>query len=183
MSEIEIELSPVDHITTDALGPKGKRVFYIQGTQGNQVVTVIAEKLQIQALAIGAKQFLEDIGERFPELSEVSSEYNQEFMKIMPPVDPLFRIADIGLGYNVEKDWVVLIIHELIPENFETLDDDLAQEVGVIRFSCTRDQLQALSEWGLEVVQSGRKICVQCGQLEEPDGHLCVKKNGGYKVN
>ena len=27
----EIELNPVSHITADAIGPPGKRVFYLQG--------------------------------------------------------------------------------------------------------------------------------------------------------
>ena len=72
MPRIEIELSPVDHITTDAIGAKGKRVFYLQGTKGDQIVTLIAEKFQIQALAVGVEQFLAEIAERFPELPEAS---------------------------------------------------------------------------------------------------------------
>ena len=29
MPRFEIELSPVDHVTADAIGPKGQRVFYL----------------------------------------------------------------------------------------------------------------------------------------------------------
>jgi len=181
MPRFEIDLSPVDHITADAIGPKGKRVFYLQGTQDHQIVTLIAEKFQIQALAMAIEEFLEEIVERFPELPKLSGEYHEDIMQIIPPVDPLCRLADIGLGYDVENDRAVLIIHELISENIETLDDDPAQEPGTVRFSCTRNQLQALGRWGMKVVQSGRAICSQCGQLEEPEGHFCVKKNGGHK--
>ncbi|MBT3712201.1 MAG: DUF3090 family protein, partial [Anaerolineae bacterium] len=78
MPRIEIELSPVDHITTDAIGAKGKRVFYLQGTKGVQVVTLIAEKFQIQALAAGVEQFLVEVAERFPDLPEASPEYNED---------------------------------------------------------------------------------------------------------
>jgi uncharacterized repeat protein (TIGR03847 family) len=184
MPRFEIELAPVDHVTTDAIGPKGNRVFYLQGTQGDQVVTLVAEKFQIQALAIGAEQFLDEITERFPELPKPSAEYNEGIMQIIPPVEPLFRIADVGLGYNAENDWVVLIIHQLMPENTELVEENNPdQEAGVVRFSCTRDQLQALGRWGAEVTQRGRKICTQCGQPEEPEGHFCVKKNGGHKHN
>ena len=35
MPHEEIELRPVTHITTDAIGQPGKRVFYIQGWQEN----------------------------------------------------------------------------------------------------------------------------------------------------
>ncbi len=181
MPRIEIELSPVDHITSDALGAKGKRVFYLQGVKGNQVVTLIAEKFQIQALAVGVEQFLDDLAKRFPELPEASPDYDEDFMRIMPPVDPLFRLADIGLGYSIEEDLVVLVIHELTPENVEVVEDGPAEEPGVVRFLCTRDQLHALASWGSEIVQRGRAICSQCGQPEEPEGHFCVKKNGGHK--
>ena len=33
MAPTEIDLNPVSHITTDAIGQPGKRVFYIQGWQ------------------------------------------------------------------------------------------------------------------------------------------------------
>lgn len=174
MPRFEIELSPVDHITTDAIGPKGKRVFYIQGAKEHQIVTLIAEKFQIQALSVGIEQFLAEISDRFPELQEVPDEYDNEIMQITPPVDPICRIADIGLSYSVENDWAVLIVHELISENNED------EEPGVARFSCTRAQLKALSLWGAEVCKRGRQICTQCGELEEADGHFCIKKNGGH---
>ena len=68
MPRIEIELLPVDHITTDAIGPKGQRVFYIQATKDDQVVTLITEKFQIQSLAVGIEQFLVEVLERYPDI-------------------------------------------------------------------------------------------------------------------
>ena len=135
------------------------------------------------SLAIGVEQIFAEITDRFPELSKPSAKYDEGIMRIILPVHPLFRLADIGLGYDVENDWVVLIIHELIPESIEASEDDPTQEPRVVRFSCTRDQLQALGLWGKEVVQRGRPICTQCGQVEEAEAHFCVKKNGGHKHN
>lgn len=176
MSQTQIEFNPVDHITADALGPKGGRVFYIQGTKGQQVATLIAEKFQIQSLAIGVEQFLAEVNERFPDLPDALSDFDEERMKIYPPVDPLFRMADIGLGYNADDDLVILVIHELLPEGVD-------EEPGVVRFWCTRSQLRALGRWGIEIASQGRPICPQCGQPEEPEGHFCTKKNGGHKRN
>jgi len=177
MPRIELELNPVDHITTDALGPKGERVFYIQGTKDTQVVTLIVEKFQIQSLAIGVEQFLAEISERFPDIPDASPDFDEKFMRIYPPVDPLFRLADIGLGYNAEEDLVVMVVHELVPE------EDIDEDPGVVRMWCTRSQLRALGHWGIEIAARGRPICPQCGQPEEPEGHFCAKKNGGHSRN
>jgi uncharacterized repeat protein (TIGR03847 family) len=176
MPRIEIELKPVNRITADAIGPPGKRVFYLQGSTYQETVTMIAEKFQVQSLAVGIEQFISEIDERFPDLPQVSGSYDEAFMKIQPPVDPVFRLADIGLGYNVEEDMVILVVHELLPEDTE-------EEPGIVRLWCTRSQLRILGRWGMEVANRGRPICPQCGQPEEPEGHFCVKKNGGHRRN
>jgi uncharacterized repeat protein (TIGR03847 family) len=176
MPRIEKELNPVTRITTDALGPPGKRVFYLLGETSTEVVTVIAEKFQVQSLSVGIEQFLAEIAERFPELPEASANYDPDLMVILPPVDPVFRLADIGLGYNAEEDRVILIVHELVSEGTE-------EEPGEVRFWCTRSQLRALGYWGMEVANRGRPTCPQCGEPMDPEGHFCVKKNGGHRRN
>lgn len=176
MPRIEIELNPVNRVTADAIGPPGKRVFYLQANTDVETVTMIAEKFQVQSLSVGVEQFLSEIAERFPDLSQASSEFDESYMKISPPVDPVFRLADIGLGYNAEEDMVILVVHEALPE-------DSDEEPGIVRLWCTRSQLRALGHWGVEVANQGRPICPQCGQPEEPEGHFCVKKNGGHRRN
>jgi uncharacterized repeat protein (TIGR03847 family) len=93
MPATEIDLRPVTHITTDAIGQPGKRVFYIQGWQSERTITVIIEKIQIQSLAVGLEQFLAEIQEKFPGLPEASADYEEEKMRIHPPVDPSFGSA------------------------------------------------------------------------------------------
>ncbi|MBN1667582.1 MAG: DUF3090 domain-containing protein [Anaerolineales bacterium] len=173
MPRIELELNPVQRITIDAIGEPGKRVFYIQGSTVSETATVIAEKFQVQSLSVGIEQFLGEIAEKFPELPDAPAEYDEAEMRIHPPVDPLFRVADIGLGYNAEDDQVVLVIQELQPEDSE-------EEAGVVRLWCSRAQLRAMGHWAMEVTARGRPICPQCGQPIEPEGHFCVKKNGGH---
>ena len=172
MPATEIDLRPVTHITSDAIGQPGKRVFYIQGWQEERTITIIVEKLQIQSLAVGLEQFLAEIASRFPDLPEASADYDEDKMHIHPPVDPLFRTGELGLGYDAENDLVVLIAREQLPE------DQDQEEASVVRFWCTRAQVRAMCRWGIEVSSRGRPICPQCGQPMEPDGHFCPKKNG-----
>jgi uncharacterized repeat protein (TIGR03847 family) len=172
MPATEIDLRPVTHITSDAIGQPGKRVFYIQGWQEGRTISLIVEKLQIQSLAVGLEQFLAEIAGRFPDLPEASAEYDEDKMHIHPPIDPLFRTGELGLGYDAENDLAVLIAREQLPE------DQDQNEASVVRFWCTRSQLRAMCRWGVEVSSRGRPVCPQCGQPMEPEGHFCPKKNG-----
>lgn len=90
MPSKEIDLHPVSHIMTDAIGPPGKRIFYLQGWKEDRTITLIVEKFQIQSLAVGFEQFMAELLEKYPELPEATGEYEQEKMQIHPPVDPLF---------------------------------------------------------------------------------------------
>jgi uncharacterized repeat protein (TIGR03847 family) len=172
MPPIEIDLQPVTHITTDAIGSPGKRIFYIQGWQSERTVTLIIEKIQIQSLAVGVEQFLSEIKEKYPDLPEAPADFIEDNMHINPPVDPLFRVGELGLGYDQERDLVVLVTRELLPEDAE------AAQASVVRFWCTRSQIRAMCHWGMEVASRGRAICPQCGQPMDPEGHFCPKRNG-----
>jgi uncharacterized repeat protein (TIGR03847 family) len=190
----EIDLQPVSHITTDAIGQPGKRVFYIQAWQNTRTLSLIVEKIQIQSLAVGLEQFLAELQQRYPDLTEASGDYDEERMRIRPPVDPLFRVGELGLGYDAENDMIVLVAREITNEDSEEKEEDEegqavegqavegqveAEEQGrVVRFWCTRSQLRAMCHWGMEVASRGRPICPQCGEPMDPEGHFCPKKNG-----
>jgi uncharacterized repeat protein (TIGR03847 family) len=172
MPKIDMELKPVDRLTVDAIGKPGERVFYIQAVKDDQVVTLIVEKLQVQSLAMGLEQFMADISQKFPDLPEASPAYVESEMHIEPPVDPLFRVGELGLGYEGETDLMVLVAREILVEGQD------AEEAGVARLWCTRSQLRAMCHWGVEIANRGRPICPQCGEPMEPEGHFCPKKNG-----
>ena len=172
MPRFEIDVDPCDHITADAIGAPGQRVFYLQAFQDARTVTVIIEKIQLQSLSVGIEQYLAQLSEQNPELTEASAEFMQEHMRINPPLEPVFRAGEIGLGYDKERDLVVLVTREIL------LEGDEAEDAAVIRFWCTRSQARALARWGVDVVKRGRPLCPQCGQPIEPEGHFCPKKNG-----
>ena len=119
MPRFEIDVDPCDHITADAIGSPGQRVFYLQAYQDQRTITVLIEKAQLQSLAIGVEQFLSQISQQNPDLEEASGEFSEEHMRINPPVDPLFRAGEIGLGYDKERDRVVVFTKELLTEEEE----------------------------------------------------------------
>lgn len=173
MPRTEIDVNPTFHITIDAIGKPGQRVFYIQGWQSDtQVITLILEKAQVQTLAIGVEQFLNEIQEKYPDLEQAVPTFEEERMKISPPVDPLFRIGELGLAYDADQDKLVLVAREMLTEGAEP------EEAGLVRFWCSRSQIRALAIWGIDVSNRGRPVCPQCGEPMEPEGHFCPKKNG-----
>jgi len=167
-----IELRPVGHITTDAVGPAGKRVFYIQAWKEDKTITVTCEKTQVQSLAVGIEQFLADVNTKYADLPDASADYDEDQMHVHPPVEPLFRVGQLGLGYDPEADLVALEMRELAGE------EKPAEELRVVRLWCTRSQMRAMANWGLEVASRGRPLCPQCGQPMDPAGHFCPRKNG-----
>lgn len=172
MPEHEIDFDPVLHITTDAIGKPGQRVFYIQAWQDERSIALLVEKVQIQTLAVGVEQFLDEIKTRYPDLGEASDIYEEEKMHIIPPVDPLFRVGELGLAYDADRDLLVLVAREILT------DDKTPEDASVVRFWCTRAQLRAMSRWGMEITGRGRPICPYCGEPMEPEGHFCPKRNG-----
>jgi uncharacterized repeat protein (TIGR03847 family) len=166
------ELNPVTHITTGAVGQPGQRVFYLQASRGAETVTLIIEKLQVEALAQSITQMITELHEKFPDLSRAEASYQPERMALKLPLDPAFRVGQLGLGYDPDRDLLVLVAQEI------TTEERSPEEAGVARLFATRPQMLALSEHGHAIVRQGRPICGLCGQPIDPQGHFCPRSNG-----
>jgi uncharacterized repeat protein (TIGR03847 family) len=172
MAPFEFELKPIRKITANAIGEPGKRVFYLQAKSDDQLVTLLIEKQQVQSLAIGVEQFLQDLHDRYPEIPQASQDYIESEMDLELPIDPAFRVGQLGLGYDEDSDLLILVAREV--QTTET-DDETGS---VARFWCTRSQIRAMCHWALEIASRGRPICGNCGQPIDKDGHFCPKSNG-----
>ncbi len=162
MPNVEIELNPADFITIDTIGPKGQRTFYLQAGQGNQLVSMIIEKEQSWALSEAIREMVEDLDRRTEQSTKV--DISKLDMALREPIDPMFRVAQMGLGYDEENDRIVLVAQELIVNN--AMDDDGEEkDPSVVRIWCTREQMVALSQQAMETVRSGRADPRQNGRL------------------
>ena len=175
MSRINIDLNPISHITVDAIGQPGERVFYLQGKSANQAITLLVEKFQIQTLALAIENLMVELQEKAPDLNEASPIYDEDEMILDPPLDPLFRVGELSLGYDQEKDLLVLIAKEVSTGMTESEDDEDLSEV---RFWCTRSQLWAMGRWGIELASRGRPVWPSTGEPILPPGVFSPKNNG-----
>jgi uncharacterized repeat protein (TIGR03847 family) len=163
------DLKPVLHITADAVGVPGQRVFYLQASRDDALVTLVLEKEQVQALAISVEQMLEELEKRWPQSPGERELISQYDLVLRHPVEPTFRVGQMGLGYDEDSDLLIIVAQEL------TDDPD---EMSVARFWATRAQMKALSEHSMQVVHAGRPTCPLCGRPIDPDGHFCPRRNG-----
>ncbi len=169
MSGNTIELKPITRITANCTGQPGNRTFYIQARQDFQLVTLLVEKFQVQQLATGIAQFVQQLQERNPDLEPATSDYYTPNMLLEPPVEAIFRVGQIGLGYDEDMDLIVLVAQE---------NEDDPDNSRVARFWGTRSQMLAMGAYGAWVASQGRPICGNCLSPIDVDGHFCPQRNG-----
>ena len=169
MAEFTYDLEAVQRITAGAVGQPGNRVFYVQARRGNRMISLLAEKEQVRALAEAITQLLDDLAEKNPGLS-TTDDILVTNMSLEKPLEPEFRIGQMGLGYDNERDMVVLVI--------QGMTEETSEDTATARFSATRMQMRALSVHAAHVVAAGRPICGNCGRPIDPSGHFCPQRNG-----
>ncbi len=165
----QIDFNPATHLTIGTIGVPGERTFYLQGGRGSQVISLVIEKEQASLLASSLETFLEDLEREHPVNPRETTENVWIDMRLREPVEELFRVGNMGLGYNDEGDQVVLIAYELVDEE---------EEPNVVSFWVTREQVQSLIKHANESVKAGRPICGNCGRPIDADGHFCPNRNG-----
>ncbi|MCA9934378.1 MAG: DUF3090 domain-containing protein [Ardenticatenaceae bacterium] len=165
----QIELNPVSHLTVGTIGVPGKRTFYLQGSRGTQTVTLTIEKEQALMMASSFESLLQDLQKKTPQPSGETEEPVWMDMRLREPVTGLFRVGNMGVGYNESTDQIVLVAYELVEED---------EEPSVVSFWASRQQIQALIQHAKEVVSAGRPICGNCGRPIDPEGHFCPNRNG-----
>lgn len=170
MSNIELELNPVEFITIGTIGPKGKRVFYLQAGYRSQIVSMVIEKEQSWALSEAINELMNDLDERYSDSLDNIDLFDPdgEDMDLREPIEPIFRVSQMGLGYDEDQDKVVLVAQELVAQIRDdefNLSPTEAAEPGVVRLWCTREQMRALSAQAIHTVESGRADPKQNGRL------------------
>ena len=172
-----MELDPVDRITADAVGDPGQRVFYLQARKGTEIVTVLVEKQQIELLSASILEILSRVG------LETGEGPDDAEMDLEEPVEPVWRAGRLSIGYEQDRDLILLELVELVPGQEETeeaieVDEELDLDAERLRLWATRDQMLALSRHGAQVVARGRPTCQFCGNPIDPEGHRCPAMNG-----
>jgi uncharacterized repeat protein (TIGR03847 family) len=168
-----VDFNPVSRITIGSVGQPGQRVFLLQASQGSSMITLKLEKEQATVLASSVIELLEELDQKYPRSQSKFDKPLSSDLMLREPMEPAFAIGQIGLGYDQERDLVVLVVQEI---EFEGLE-----KPATARFWATRAQIQALSDHTLEVASRGLPICPFCDSPIDPEGHFCPRSNGHEK--
>jgi uncharacterized repeat protein (TIGR03847 family) len=167
------EFEEVDSFTSGAIGQPGQRVFYLQARAGDRLVTVRCEKQQVAAIADYLKRVMVDLPP--PEDRSLGGPG-----ELQQPIDAVFVLGPIGLGYDRSSDRIVVQLEEMLPggidpEDVDDVDDDVDR--GQIRVYVKRSQAAAFCDRAEQVVAAGRPNCQWCDLPIDPDGHPCPRMN------
>jgi uncharacterized repeat protein (TIGR03847 family) len=149
-------LGPVAYFAAGAMGPPGKRIFYleVEGATGRE--WFLAEKEQVAALAAHGLELLGRTADP-PGPAAISE---------APSGPPTFRVAEVGLGAQAGEVFVLLAP---------------AEGAEPVAFSVTAAAFIAMAAQALAVVAAGRPPCRLCGLPLDPEGHACPGGNGDLR--
>ncbi|MEX2275805.1 MAG: DUF3090 domain-containing protein [Actinomycetota bacterium] len=165
-----MELDPCERITADAIGEPGERIFYLQASGATDLVTVVLEKQQLELLAASILELLAQVGK------ETGQGPEDEELTLREPIEPRFRVGSLRIGYEPERDMVLLEVDELVDDDAD--EESVQTEGDKLRLWATRDQMFALSRYAADVASRGRPTCQYCGNPIDPEGHTCPAMNG-----
>ncbi|MGI8796007.1 MAG: DUF3090 family protein [Acidimicrobiia bacterium] len=190
----DIEFEEIDALAAGAVGEPGEREFFIQARTESTQLTVLVEKEQVALLAAEAITFLDRIADDFPEDDDEAPKQD-----LREPTVPLFRARLIGLGFDPERERVLIELRERPSGEEEEDEGELPagerasaggvtppevsepmemEEAGyVARIYATRSQVRAMAARGAAAVAAGRPPCPLCDMPMDPAGHRCPRWN------
>jgi len=172
---------PPDRFVCGTVGLAGERTFFLQATQGQRIVSVALEKLQVQVLAERMGAMLNELQRHgVGAASEVS--LGDDERPLDEPLREEFRVGTIAISWD-EDDEVLMVearaqTEEEEDEDALEVDDDDEDGPDLVRVRLVPALARGFVERAARVVAAGRPPCPFCGQPLDPHGHLCPRRNG-----
>lgn len=145
MSESFDLLDPTNFVA-GTVGEPGERIFFIQGADPTDLVSLKLEKGQVQGLASGMAELLERL-----EADETATPPST----LVEPVMAAWTLGGLGIGLDEEGERIVVVAEELVE-----IDDE---EGATARFHLTYSQARGFIEHALFLVEYGRDFGRQNG--------------------
>jgi len=195
---------PPDRFVAGALGQPGQRTFFLQASKGSAVLSVAVEKVQVALLAIRIGELIETLERRAPDAQAVDAQAAkahavdaqateaqaaprlvavspQRARGLTEPVVEAFRVGSMTITYDDERHDLTLEARELGDDDSddgEPQDGDLGEAGHVMRVRLGLNEARSFAEEAMVVLAAGRPPCPICGEPLDPQGHICLRRNG-----
>jgi uncharacterized repeat protein (TIGR03847 family) len=182
---------PPDRFAAGAVGEPGHRTFYLQAISGQQVVSVVLEKVQVAALAERLGEILNVLRGRGVDAPEDHDAETGPVPTLDEPPEELFRVGTLTLAWDPGAERIVIEAREMREREgggdeadaADSEDDDDVPDSDptgpdLVRVRISPTMADTFVRRALRVVAAGRPPCPMCGQPLDPQGHLCPRRNG-----
>ena len=177
-----------DRFVAGTVGQPGSRTFYLQARDGDRIVSVLLEKVQVTLLAERLAQLLAEVRERGAVVPEEPTPSEVDTAPLDEPLNEAFRVGTMAIVWDGEQESIVVEARAMTEEDetaeaaLEADEDDEDEEEDddsdVVRVNLTPRKALAFTRRALDVVAAGRPPCPFCGQPLNPEGHICARRNG-----
>ena len=177
---------PPDRFVAGSVGQPGQRTFFLQARKGSAVLSVALEKVQVALLAERIAALVAELGRRGIEVAPTSAGIpgveagtgNHPAATLEEPVIEAFRVGALTITYDDARRDVTLEARAQGEDEGADESDDDDDERHLLRVRMTLDEARIFAQRAMEVVAAGRPPCPICGEPLDPQGHICLRRNG-----
>jgi uncharacterized repeat protein (TIGR03847 family) len=187
MARLVYNFDKSDRFVAGTVGQPGNRTFYLQARDGDRIVSVVIEKVQVALLAEHLAQLLSEARERGEGVHELAPG-DIDSKPLDEPLNEAFRVGSMTIVWNGEDESVTLEAHALDEDEDaggsldvdleEGVDADDTDDSDLLRVRLDVPGALAFAQRALGLVAAGRPPCPFCGQPLNPEGHICTRRNG-----
>ena len=176
-----------DRFVAGAIGQPGSRTFYLQAREGGRVTSVVLEKVQVALLAERLTELLNEVRSRGANVPDEAPAEDRDQKPLDEPVVETFRVGTMAIIWDGDQETIVVEAREIGEEAEEPAEEVEAEsedegddddDSALVRVRLRPQQALAFAQRALEVVAAGRPPCPFCGQPLNPEGHICLRRNG-----
>ena len=162
------------------VGQPGERVFFVQATEAGRTISVRCEKQQAQILSERMGDLLDEIAAKSDIPVPPAGGDVDDLDPLEMPVDAEFQVGTMGLGWDGERNQIVVELLAMDPSATDesVVLSDAEDAPDALRVFLTPQRARQFVLRSERVVSAGRAPCPLCGEPIDTTGHLCVRLNG-----
>lgn len=158
----------VERFVAGTVGQPGDRAFFLQARDGNRLVTVAIEKLQVAALTERLEIMINGFRKSDVSIQLLSYEIDDGPLEL--PIESEFEVGSISISWDDSRRLMSIELLEIATEEIETLNS--------LKVQLSISKCNAFIKRSKALIGAGRLPCPFCGMPIDPQGHLCPRANG-----